>query len=276
MFLTSVQALIDHFKHDLKIKSDDVVFLFSGIWGLGKLEDGLNTIDRAFDEVLETGALIVPTFTYSLPGNQNFSSHTPCPDMGAFSNFVVGRSDYLRTDNPNFSVCIRQSKSNASLVSSLLDVGPDCFGEGSIFEKVYELSATRDCWVLLLGGAFNDVLYRSTFIHFAQQMGGVPHRYLKEFYDPSTKRQIKQLVRYFSSDEYAEINGGQDAPYNFPIEEDFEQYGKDVQAAGLLTIKPFGLYPSRMIGVRESVDLMVEKICTVPNYCVSPGSIRHE
>ena len=276
MFLTSVQKLSDHFKHDLKIKSDDIVFLFSGIWGLGKLEDGLNTIDMAFDEVLETGALIVPTFTYSLPGNQNFSRHTPCPDMGAFSNFVVSRSDYLRTDNPNFSVCIRQSKSNASLVSTLLDVGSDCFGEGSIFEKVYELSDTRDCWVLLLGGAFNDVLYRSTFIHFAQQMGGVPHRYLKEFYDPSTKRQIKQLVRYFSSDEYAEINGGQDAPYNFPIEEDFEQYGKDVQAAGLLTIKPFGLYPSRMIGVRESVDLMVEKICTVPNYCVSPGSIRHE
>ena len=30
-----------------------------------------------------------------------------------------------------------------SLVSSLADVGADCFGEGSIFEKVYELSATE-------------------------------------------------------------------------------------------------------------------------------------
>lgn len=276
MFLTSVQALVDHFKYDLKIKPDDVVFLFSGIWGLGKLEDGIDTIDMAFDQILETGALIVPTFTYSLSGSQDFSRYTPCPEMGAFSNFAVGHSDYVRTDNPNFSVCIRRSKSNVSLVSSLVDVGADCFGEGSIFEKVYKLSATRDCWVLLLGGAFNDVLYRSTFIHFAQQMRGVPHRYLKQFYEAGTKRRIKQLVRYLNSEEYAEINGGQDAPYNFPIEEDFEQYGKDVDAAGLLIVKPFGLYPSRMIGVRESVDLMVKKIRTVPNYCVSPGSIRHE
>ena len=63
MFLTSVQKLADHFKYDLKIKPDDVVFLFSGIWGLGKLEDGLNTIDMAFGRILETGALIVPTFS---------------------------------------------------------------------------------------------------------------------------------------------------------------------------------------------------------------------
>ena len=63
MFLTSIQVLADHFKDDLKIKPDDVVFLFSGIWGLGKLEDGLITIDKAFDQILETGALIVPTFT---------------------------------------------------------------------------------------------------------------------------------------------------------------------------------------------------------------------
>lgn len=276
MFLTSVQKLADHFKHDLKIKPDDVVFLFSGIWGLGKLEDGLNTIDMAFGRTLETGVLIVPTFSYSLSDSQSFSRYTPCPEMGAFSNFVVGHSDYVRTDNPNFSVCIRRSKSNMSLVSFLADVGADCFGEDSIFEKVYKLSATRDCWVLLLGGAFNDVRYRSTFIHFAQQMTGVPHRYLKQFYDPGTKRQIKQLVRYLDREEYAEINGGQDAPYNFPIEEDFEQYGEDVHAAGLLRVKPFGLYPSRMIGVRESVDLMVKKIRTVPNYGVSSGSIRHE
>ena len=107
-------------------------------------------------------------------------------------------------------------------------------------------------------------------------MTGVPHRYLKQFYDPDTKRKIKQLVRYLNREEYAKINGGQEAPYNFPIEEDFEQYGEDVDAAGLLTVKPFGLYPSRMIGVRESVDLMVKKICTVPNYGVSSGSIRHE
>ena len=51
MFLTSVRSLSDHLKHDLKIKPDDVVFLFSGIWGLGKLEDGLNRSTLRLEQI---------------------------------------------------------------------------------------------------------------------------------------------------------------------------------------------------------------------------------
>jgi aminoglycoside 3-N-acetyltransferase len=276
MFVTTEMNLADHLTHDLGIKPDDLVFLFSGIIGLGKLKNGLETIESAFEKAIPRGTIVVPTFTYSWSQGANFDSNTPCPEMGNFSNYVLSLSNYRRTDNPNFSVSIRENSFNKELVDNLLNVGNDCFDTNSIFGKIYEYSQTKRAWILLLGGAFNDVKYRSTFIHFAQQKVGVSHRYVKPFYCPlGSGRCITQLVRYFSKNECLSHTSDDNCElFNFPVLEDYSRYGDDVEEAGILIQKEFGYYPSRMVPVKDSVNLFVNMIKKNPLYCIENSSLK--
>ena len=45
MFETTVDNLSTHLSEDMGIENEDLVFLFSGIFGLGKLSEGLLTIE---------------------------------------------------------------------------------------------------------------------------------------------------------------------------------------------------------------------------------------
>jgi aminoglycoside N3'-acetyltransferase len=275
MLETTELNLSNHFINDLGIQPDDLVFMFSGIFGLGKLENGLQTIESAMQRVLPKGTLIIPTFSYSWSQGERFDKNTKCPEMGSFSNYVLGLPNYVRTNNPNFSVSIRVNDYNKKLVDYFLDISNDCFGDGSIFAKVVEYSQKNRAWILLLGGAFNDVKYRSTFIHYAQQKVGVPHRYVKSFYSPDdSKIYIKQLVRCLSEEEFLHnrFRKVEGLKFRFPIEENYYLYGKDIESAGLLTQKDFGYYPSRMVSVKDSVNYYIEKIKVNPYYCIDKSS----
>ncbi len=275
MFETNEQNLTQHLKYDLGIKPDDLVFLFSGIFGLGKLKNGLSTLESTISSVIPRGTLIVPTFSYSWSNGDLFDKNTACPEMGSFSNYVLSLPNYHRTNNPNFSVCIRENDFNSNLVKSFLDISNDCFGEGSIFDKVVRYSENNRAWVLLLGGAFNDAEYRSTFIHYAQQRVGVLHRYVKTFNAPdNSNAQVTQLVRCLSKDELIENKDTSDiTKFKFPIEEDYRMYGKDLDDAGLLIKKNFGYYPSRMVSVKDSVYFYMNKIKEDPFYCIDKNSL---
>ena len=277
MLETTEIKLANHLINDLGIQSDDLVFMFSGIFGLGKLQNGLQTIESAFQRALPEGTLIIPTFSYSWSNGKSFNKNTSCPEMGSFSNYVLGLSNYVRTNNPNFSVSIRVNDYNKKLVDYLQDVGNDCFGRDSIFDKVVKYSQTNRAWILLLGGAFNDVKYRSTFIHYAQQKVGVPHRYLKSFYSPDDSQvYVKQLVRCLSEEEFFQnsFRKVKGLKLNFPVEENYHLYGQDIESAGMLIQKDFGYYPSRMVSVKDSVNFYIEKIKVNPLYCLDKNSIN--
>lgn len=275
MFETSKLNLVNHLKNDLGILSDDLVFMFSGILGLGKLENGLETIESAINEVLPKGTLIIPTFSYSWSNGKEFNKSTPCPEMGSFSNYVLNLPNYLRTNNPNFSVSIRKNKFNKELVNHFLEVDNDCFGESSIFGKVVNYAKKNRAWVLLLGGAFNDVKYRSTFIHYAQQKVGVPHRYIKSFTSPDDETsKVTQLVRCLTKKELTNNKKiYKNVSFKFPIEENYEAYGDDLEDAGLITKKEFGYFPTRMVSVKDSVEFYMNKIIENPLYCIHKDSI---
>ena len=275
MLKTTKISLVNHLKDDLKLHPNDLVFLFSSILGLGKLENGLETIEKAFQEVIPQGTLIVPTFTYSWANGESFYNDTPCPEMGSFSNFTLNQKNYFRTNNPNFSVCIRKNDFNKELVDNFLNISNDCFGKNSIFDKVFKYSFKNRAWILLLGGAFNDVKYRSTFIHYAQQKVGVPHRYLKCFTSPDDQNSnVIQLVRCLTKKELTnnkKIHKG--ASFKFPIEENYEAYGNDLDEVGLITKKDFGYFPTRMVSVKDSVEFYMNKIIKNPLYCIHKDSI---
>ena len=152
MITTTTDTLVEHLKNDIGIKENDLVFLFSGIWSLGKLKAGLNTIEHAFEKVLSKGVLIVPTYSYSWNHGETYSKNTPCPEMGSFSNYILDHPDYYRTNNPNFSVAIKRNSTNGQIVDELLDIGDDCFDNDSIFGKVVNYSKDHRAWIMLLGG----------------------------------------------------------------------------------------------------------------------------
>jgi aminoglycoside 3-N-acetyltransferase len=266
---TDADSLARHLREDLKIAPDDLVFLFTGVWGLGKLKNGLGDITDAFRRVLPEGLLLIPTFSYSWGKNEVFDPKTtPCPDMGVYPNTVFQEPDFIRTNNPNFSAAALRTEKNAALIADLFNVDDTCFGEHSVFGNVVRYSRKRRAWILLLGGAFKDCLFRCTFIHYAQMKVGVPHRYEKKFHDPAgSSRVVPQLVRFLSREEYVVVRDREpDLP--LPAEEDFAPFAAELLARGALIRKPFAFYESRMCSVNDCVDVFEEKLKADPYYCL--------
>lgn len=274
MIKTTFKEIKEHLSIDLNIKSDDVVFLFSGIWGLGQLENNnINIVIEAFKEVLKKGVLIVPTFSYSWNNNQIWKiDEVNCQEMGAISCNTINKNNFVRTNHPNFSVNIYKTIHNKSKVEDFINIDNNTFGENSIFGKLYNYSKKNRAFVLLFGGAFDDVLYRSTFIHYAQQKIGVLHRYLKKIYNPQKREFVLQYSRYLNKKEVSNPEILQ--KFNFPIEEDFNLYGEDLLNEKKLLIKNFKFYPSRMVNIYDSVNLMINKYNENRFYCINKKSIK--
>ena len=270
MITTDAESLARHLKDDLKIAHDDLVFLFTGVWGLGKLKNGLDDITEAFRRTIPEGLLMIPTFSYSWGAGQPFDPKTtPCPDMGVYPNTAFKQYGFVRTNNPNFSVAALRTRSNASLIEELFDTDQTCFGERSVFGNIVRYGKHRRAWILLLGGAFKDCLFRCTFIHYAQEKIGVPHRYQKAFKDPAgSSRVVTQLVRFLTKEEYVAVRGKEPELTRFPVEEDFAPFAAELDARGLLLKKPFAFYPSRMTSVTACVDVFEEKLKADPYYCL--------
>ena len=274
MIKTTFKDIQYHLSEDLNLKSDDIVFLFSGIWGLGQLENNdANIVIEAFKKTLNKGIIIVPTFSYSWNNNNSwFIQDINCKEMGTISCNTINKDNFFRTDHPNFSVNIFKNKYNNYEVDDLLDIDLDTFGESSIFGKLYKISKKRRAFVLVFGGAFDDVLYRSTFIHYAQQKIGVSHRYKKKIFSPNKKHYVLQYSRYLKSSEVR--NNELKKIFNFPIEEDFTLYGHELLKKNLLIKKNFKFYPSRMVVIHKSVDFMINRYKQNKFYCINSQSIK--
>ena len=267
---TSKQNLVDHLKNDINLKNNDFVWLHSGVIGLGLLEKGIDTITEAFEEVLSEGALFIPTFTYSWCENKVFDPLiSECPSMGSYASKVWKNSRFIRNNNPNFSVAMLRNSSNENLIEQVFTKGAEksCFGKDSFFSNLYELSKMRNGYVILLGGAHDDVVFRSTFLHYIEEKVGVPYRYLKLFYNPSDNLDfIEQLVRFLSEDEYLKVTGLRDFSYKFPINAKYEKLGTDLINEEIITRIDFRYSTTRSINIREFCDWLETKLRIDPEY----------
>ena len=253
------------------MKATDLVFLHSGLIGLGKLEGATPTITQAFAEVLSQGILLIPTFTYSWCNGQEFDPcATQCgPDVGGYSQAAWKDPRFRRSCDPNFSVAALTNASNQAEVEAILTVGNSCFGKGSVFDHMYAATQKRDGFIILLGGAHSDEVLRTTFIHYLEEKCSVPSRYLKEFTDPKDRsRHVRQLVRFTSLDEYRAVTGRPQAPYTFPIRSDYSRLGRDLLQRGMVVRKNFGYSQTRMVRVREFCDFVEQQLKKSPDYFV--------
>jgi aminoglycoside 3-N-acetyltransferase len=133
MFTTTKNNLIAHLVDELGIKSDDIVFMHSGIVGLGKLENGMDTITEVFEEVLPEGLLVIPSFTYSwCKGEAYDPATTECPnEVGSYSQNVWKDKRFVRSRDPNFAVAALKNKRNQRFIETIFGIGNSCFGKNA-------------------------------------------------------------------------------------------------------------------------------------------------
>ena len=149
-----------------------------------------------------------------------------------------------------------------------LSTSSTCFGKGSVFEKMWQISLDRPAYILLLGGAHNDVVFRTTFLHMIEEKVGVPYRFNKIFYNPEDKNtKVDQYVRFLSLEEYQLQNDNlSPSNFEFPIEAKYNTLGQDVQNEGLLVKKKFAYSLSRMVPMNRFCTWLISKLEKEPNY----------
>lgn len=270
MFRTTKDKLVNHLRHDLNICEDSLVFLHSGILGLGILDDGIETITSAFASILSRGALVIPSFTYSWNTKVSYDPYTTeCPEMGAYAKNAWKDSRFKRNLNPNFAIAVMDQTPKKIVEKSLLHKKTrlTCFGIGSVFDEMYKLSSFMPAKLVLLGGAHNDVVFRSTFIHYVEEKIGVPYRYTKFFPNPkNSKEKVSQLVRFQSKREFLETNQDLESHFTFPIKAKYNKLGEDLLLNKLLIQSTFGYSKTRSVSLPVFCDFIESRLRSDSEY----------
>jgi len=156
------------------IKKRDSVFVHSDIKSFGKINNKINREEflEAFIEALKKtvgkgGNIMMPTFSYSFCKKEIFDPKTTSSTIGVLTEYFRKLKRVKRSIDPIFSVAALGPDKNY-----FTDVGTNCFGEKSIFEKLYD----KNVKIVFLGENFSI-----TYIHFVEQRCGVPYRFIKKF-----------------------------------------------------------------------------------------------
>ena len=272
MFRTTTDTLIKHLQDELNIECDSLIWLHSGLKGLGQLPGGHETITNAFSSVLSSGALVIPSFSYSWNKGENYDPLlTECSGMGGYAETAWKDSRFKRNLNPNFSVSIVDNTPDKKIENSLILPSSrySCFGEESSFAKMLDLlSDDIPGYILLFGGAHDDVIFRTTFLHMAEESVGVPYRFIKKFKDPmGSSEAVNQSVRYLTREEFLEVNS-YSAPehLSFPIEAKYKLLGEDLKKEKLIRIVKYGYSESRIVEIKPFYSWLISKINDDPEY----------
>jgi len=273
MLKTSGELLKSHLINDLKLENNAMVWAHVGIQGLGILEKGLKTITSSFNQVLNKGSFIVPAFTYSWNDKKSFDKEKSThKSLGVYSNHVISVKKFMRNSNPNFSVSILDNTSNKDISNSIIDkkTSITCFGYNSVFDIMYEYSKSYPAYILLIGGAHNDVIFRTTFLHYIEEKMNVPYRYNKKIYNPDNPNDnIVQSVRYLNGKEYEVINNSLPPNnWNFPIECKFNNMGNDIIKEKMIKVEKFQYSESRLVPIYDFCNWLEDKIKKDPYYLI--------
>lgn len=156
------------------VEKNDSVFVHSDLRSFGKLDPAM-TRKEFLDSFLtalcravgDDGNIIMPTFSYSFCKHEIFEPEATPSTVGVLTEHFRRSEGVKRSDDAIFSAAARGPAQDY-----FTEVGTDCFGKGSIFEKLYD----RNAKLVFLGDTF-DI----TFMHFVEQRYGVPYRFIKVF-----------------------------------------------------------------------------------------------
>jgi aminoglycoside N3'-acetyltransferase len=165
------------------IRSGDSVFFTTSLGMVGIPPKEINSSEKlnalfidAISEVIKDGNIIVPTYSYTFGAStatelKIFDLKKTKSEIGPFPNYVLSRSDFIRSADPFVSVACKGKDCNI-LLSGLSN---SSYGKGSFFSKMVELRNMK-CCSIGLGPNWMP------FIHYADWLEKVPFRYDKNFY----------------------------------------------------------------------------------------------
>jgi aminoglycoside 3-N-acetyltransferase len=141
--------------------------VFGKIAEIRNKKEFYNTVMNAILSVVgENGALIIPTYSYSLCRRQVFDIRNTKPSIGTLSRIALeeyqdnlengDREQIIRSNDPIFS-CIGFGNKAKLILENLSNV---CFGDESVFGRLYRFNAK------LMGFGF---MMAMTYMHFVER-----------------------------------------------------------------------------------------------------------
>jgi len=222
---------------DVGVEKGDSIFLHADLKSFGKIK---NTITRdeflgSFIEALREGVgkegnIIMPTFSYSFCKKEVFDPKTTPSKVGVLTEYFRKLKDIKRSADAIFSVAALGPDKGY-----FTDVGTNCFGKQSIFEKLY----SKNVKILFLGETF-DI----TYMHYIEQKFGSPYRFIKEFRGQiRSGDELKGAVFYYNV-----------RPLDKNIEYDLEGIANFLDSKGVLKKGKLGNSKIRAVNAVEAFN----------------------
>jgi len=219
------------------IKKGDSVFVHSDLKLFGKINNKVtrNEFLEAFVESLKkvlgaNGNIIMPTFSYSFCRKEIFNPETTSSTVGILTEYFRKLKEAKRSIDPIFSVvAVGYDK------DYFADVGNDCFGKKSIFEKLYD----KNVKIVFLGETFD-----MTYVHFIEQRCGVYYRFIKKFKgEIKFKNELKKFIFKYNV-----------RPLDKNIEYDLEGIANFLESKGVLKKVELGGSKIRVVSAVDAFN----------------------
>ncbi len=176
------------------IEKGDIVYVVSDILALSirarenKEKMDINRfIDSILAKVGSEGTVLIPTFNWGFCRGEAFDIKKTVSKTGALGNAALKRTDFVRTAHPIYSFMV-WGKDKEMLAE--LDA-KEAFGADSVFGYLHRNHAKA----LIIGLPTMSGL---TFVHYIEQMVGVPYRYPKDFKAPYIDAAGRESIRTYS------------------------------------------------------------------------------
>lgn len=174
----------------LEIPRGRVVIAHTSLRLIGKVEGGAQTVLDALIEqyTADGGLLCIPTHTWDNIGREiTLDMNDPTTCLGAFSDFAVGDSRGIRSENPTHSVVVFGDRERAQ--AFIADEAQVISGTAadSCYGKLYYQKG----FVLLVGVSQSA----NTYLHTVDEMLGMPNRVTTDLHPVAVKRKSGELVK---------------------------------------------------------------------------------
>ncbi|MDR3255482.1 MAG: AAC(3) family N-acetyltransferase [Synergistaceae bacterium] len=203
-------------------------------------EAGLAQFLNAFIGVLSSavgpeGVLLMPAFTYSFCKGEPYDVQNTPSTVGSLTERFRQDAGVRRTRDPIFSFAVSGG-------GDYLDISDSCFGENSVFDKLYANGGK----ILFLGTDMGS----ATYIHYVEKKFGVPYRYDKIFGGTT----IENGVARDASCTYFVRRLGEKSVFS-P-----EALRKMLEESGNYNVSQFGAGKITCVDARRCADSVIERL----------------
>ena len=231
------------------IAPGDKVFVHSDVRSFGKVNPELReeAYLGAFVAALKSlvgkkGTIIMPTFSYSFPHGEVYDPQKTPSTVGSLTEHFRKLEEVVRTLDPIFSVAIWGANR-----TSYQEVGSNCFGDESIFQKIRD----ADFKMVFLGENF-----ALTYLHFIEQDFGVPYRFIKTFAGKILidGKLVERTFEYFVR------------PLDGSVRYDLERLARFLDSRGVLRKSKLGYASVRLVRAQDAYRIIARELQRDPRF----------